>query len=60
MNTLTIEIKDSLAIISLSRPGCLNSVNMEMLKELQLQFEQLRFNESITGVLLTGAGGHFA
>jgi len=60
MNTITIEIKDSLAIISLSRPDCLNSVNMEMLKELQSQFEQLRSDETIKGVLLTGADGHFA
>jgi len=60
MKTLLVERKEAIAIIHLQRPSCLNAVNTLMLDELQQQFEQLQADETVKGVLLTGAEGHFA
>ena len=60
MDTLLVEQRKAIAIIRLHRPSCLNAVNTQMLAELQQQFEELQADETIKGVLLTGAEGHFA
>ncbi|MCK5913181.1 MAG: enoyl-CoA hydratase/isomerase family protein [Desulfuromusa sp.] len=60
MKTLLVEQKESIAIIRLQRPSCLNAVNTQMLAELQQQFTELQADETVKGILLTGAGGHFA
>ena len=60
MKTLLVEKKESIAIIRLQRPSCLNAVNTQMLAELQQQFTDLQADETVKGILLTGADGHFA
>ncbi|MFK5927005.1 MAG: enoyl-CoA hydratase-related protein [Desulfuromusa sp.] len=60
METLLVEKDQSIAIISLHRPACLNAVNTQMLVELQQQFEVLQADETINGVLLVGAENHFS
>ncbi len=60
MKTLSVEKKESIAVIQLQRPSCLNAVNTQMLMELQQQFEELQSDKTVKGVLLTGAEGNFA
>jgi enoyl-CoA hydratase len=60
MKTLQVEKKESIAIIHLHRPTCLNAVNTQMLAELKQLFEELQTDETIKGILLIGAEGNFS
>ena len=60
MKMLRVEKKESIAIIHLDRPACLNAVNTQMLLELRQQFADLQSDKEIHGVLLTGAEGNFS
>ncbi len=60
MNTLTVERRNGIAIISLDRSHCLNAVNTQMLGELEQLFGQLHSDAEVNGILLTGSGNNFA
>lgn len=56
-NTLLVENKDDIIIITLNRPKSLNAINSEMMEELlQIFTGELRKNAAIKGIVLRGAG----
>ncbi len=57
--TLQVEIQQRVAVVTLNRPEKLNALSMKMLEELRTVFEELRVDESIGAVVLTGAGRAF-
>ena len=58
-NTIQIEIKKSIACITLNRPDKLNSFNVEMHTELSQVFDQVAADNTINAIILTGAGRGF-
>lgn len=59
MNGVEVELKDSVAIISLCR-GKVNALNEKMVEELQDRFKEIREDEAIGCVVLTGTGKFFS
>ncbi|QTA80696.1 Enoyl-CoA hydratase/isomerase [Desulfonema limicola] len=53
---LLVDEQKQAAIITLNRPGAMNSLNFEMLRALKEQIEALRFRPEIRVVIITGAG----
>ena len=54
--TLVIEIEDSIATITIDRPEKLNALNHTVLSELDALFTQLQNDDTVQGIMLTGAG----
>ena len=54
--TLVVEIEDSIATITIDRPEKLNALNHTVLSELSELFDQLQDDQTVHGILLTGAG----
>lgn len=50
------DIKDRVATITLNRPRAMNAVNFKMLRELAQSLADLRFDQDIRVVIITGAG----
>lgn len=56
-NTLTLDIKDSIATITINRPKVLNALNQDVLNDLLAVFNDIEKNNAeVRGVILTGAG----
>lgn len=53
---LSLEIKDGIAILKISRPKALNALNSETLDELKKSLEELEKNEDVKVVIITGEG----
>ena len=53
---LLTEERDGIAILTLNRPGVMNSFNLAMLHSLKDEIEALKFNKNIRVVIITGAG----
>lgn len=53
---LLFEVKNKIAFITVNRPDKLNALNKETLKELKTCFEQIRDDNEINVVIITGAG----
>ena len=53
---LLFEIKNSVGIVTVNRPDKLNALNHETLKELNELFSEIKINEEVSVVILTGAG----
>ncbi|HMN49944.1 MAG TPA: enoyl-CoA hydratase-related protein [Ignavibacteriaceae bacterium] len=53
---LLIDIKDGIAIITVNRPDKLNALNHNTLIELHSAFEELKTNQEVYVVILTGSG----
>lgn len=58
--SIVMEKNDGIAIISLNRPKAYNAVNEKLMKELHLVFNNLKEDEELTAVILTGKGQAFA
>ena len=56
MNTLELELRGNVAIVSLNRPKALNALNAELLKELHDTMGDINENSDVAVVVLTGAG----
>jgi enoyl-CoA hydratase len=56
---LTLEIADRVATLTVNRPDKLNALNDATIAELGLAIDQIRVDDSIGGVILTGAGRAF-
>jgi enoyl-CoA hydratase len=56
---LTLEIADRVAVLTVNRPDKLNALNDATIAELGHAIDQIRVDESIAGVILTGAGRAF-
>ncbi|MFT4518191.1 MAG: 2-(1,2-epoxy-1,2-dihydrophenyl)acetyl-CoA isomerase [Halioglobus sp.] len=58
--TVEIERRDSIAIVSLNRPDSLNSFNGELRKELLLAVREVNEDATVRVVILTGVGRAFS
>lgn len=58
-NTLLLEISDHVATLTLNRPDSYNAINDEISYELQDAWKQLKRNDEVRVVVLTGAGKAF-
>lgn len=56
---LTLEVADRVATLTINRPDKLNALNDATIAELGTAIDQIRVDDSIAGVLLTGAGRAF-
>ena len=54
--TLTQEEREGIAIVTIRRPEKLNALNQKVMKELHACFEQLRDDDAVRVVIVTGAG----
>jgi len=57
---ITFEVSAGVAEITLNDPVALNALSSRMLAELRLAFDEVRANDEIRAVLLTGAGRAFS
>jgi len=53
---LLVEIADNVATLTVNRPRSLNSLNSEVLEELECALYGLNLDEAVKAVVLTGAG----
>lgn len=56
---LTIEKRDRIATLTISRPDKLNALNDATIAELGAAFDELRLSEDVGGIIITGAGRAF-
>lgn len=56
---IILEKKDGIAIITLNRPEVLNAMNYQLMRELRSALEDVRRDENVRVVVLTGAGRAF-
>ncbi|MGQ9565125.1 MAG: enoyl-CoA hydratase/isomerase family protein [Candidatus Bathyarchaeales archaeon] len=52
--------QENIAIITLNRPDALNSMNRELLEELDALLESIRKDDTIRAIVITGAGRAFS
>lgn len=55
-----LSIEGGIAIVTLNRPEQKNPLTFESYPELRDTFHALRFDDTVTAVVLTGAGGNFS
>jgi len=53
---LTSDIENHIALVTINRPDKLNALNADVKKEMYNLFEELKKNEDVYVVILTGAG----
>jgi enoyl-CoA hydratase len=53
---LLVEFKNKIAVVTLNRPDKLNALNGETLTEIKQVFEELKNNDSIYAIIITGSG----
>jgi len=58
--TLLMEKQNNIARITLNRPDILNALSKEMLEDLKSVFDEIRKDDSLKAVILTGEGRAFA
>ncbi|TVQ18740.1 MAG: hypothetical protein EA361_01195 [Bacteroidetes bacterium] len=56
---LKVEVKDKIALITLSRPEALNALNLEVISSFNLAVKELSQNKDIRALIITGAGKAF-
>ncbi|ASG22222.1 enoyl-CoA hydratase/isomerase family protein [Nitrospirillum viridazoti] len=57
--TITVDQRDSVAVVTLNRPETKNAITQEMRRQLWEAFEAIALDPAIRAVVLTGAGGEF-
>ena len=57
--TILVEKKDKVALVTLNRPDKLNAVNLEMRLEILDLLDDLRVDDEVRVVVVTGAGRAF-
>ena len=55
-NILLKEEKDGVILLTLNRPGVMNSLSFDLLRALQKEVEAIRFMPDVRVVIITGAG----
>lgn len=56
LKNLLVDVKDKIATVTINRPDKLNALNRETLSELRAVFADLRSNDEVYVVILTGSG----
>ncbi len=54
--TLLVDVKDNIAVVTLNRPDKLNALNAQTINDLNSVFDELKENEKVYVVVLTGSG----
>ncbi len=57
--TIKLEIAESIATLTFNRPDAMNAINQEMLDETRNALNELKKNESVKVLILTGEGRAF-
>ena len=52
-------IEDGVGVVTLNRPDRLNAINWDLGRDLVKLFEDLRMNDEVRVIVLTGAGRGF-
>ena len=55
-SSLQIEVADGCAVVTINRPAALNAINAEVLEDLAAVFADLKGNDAVACVILTGSG----
>lgn len=58
-DTVTLEIKDTTALVTLNRPNSLNALSQDLMRELTAIFRALQANQDLSAAIITGAGRAF-
>lgn len=58
-NTLALDVRDHIAILTLNRPDQMNAFTVEMADELENFFTTVNDNDDIRAIVVTGAGKAF-
>jgi enoyl-CoA hydratase len=53
---LLIDVADRTAVVTINRPAALNALNIDVIEELDAAFTELKQNEAVACVILTGSG----
>jgi len=56
MNNLLFEQRDQVALVTINRPNQLNALNRETILELSSLLDQLRANDAVRAIIITGSG----
>lgn len=56
---LTLEVADRIATLTVNRPDKLNALNDATIAEIGHAFDEMRLDDSIAGIIVTGAGRAF-
>src|SRR6476619_7283278 len=56
---LTVEVADRIATLTINRPDKLNALNDATIAEIGHAFDEMRLDESVAGIIVTGAGRAF-
>jgi 2-(1,2-epoxy-1,2-dihydrophenyl)acetyl-CoA isomerase len=59
MTTVTYEVSDHVARLTLNRPQSLNALNLDMIEDLRLASARAEVDPAVRALLVTGAGEHF-
>ncbi|MCH8033954.1 MAG: enoyl-CoA hydratase/isomerase family protein [Bacteroidetes bacterium] len=54
--TLLLDVKDNIAVVTLNRPDKLNALNTQTINDLNSVFDELKENEGVYVIVLTGSG----
>ena len=58
-NTILCERRNQIAVVTINRPKMMNALGAETVGELLELFSQLKQDDTVLGVILTGAGRAF-
>jgi enoyl-CoA hydratase len=56
MENVKLEVRDAIAFITIDRPKVLNALNAQTVREIGEAFEQVRNDDAVRTVILTGGG----
>ena len=54
--TLLLDVKDNIAVVTLNRPDKLNALNAQTINDLNSVFDELKDSEGVYVIVLTGSG----
>ena len=57
--TITLDVEDGVALLTLNRPDKLNAFNTQMMKDMIAAFDATDADDSVRAVIVTGAGRGF-
>ncbi len=56
MDTVLLELKEHIAVITINRPKALNALSTQVLTDLNCALNEVEKTESVYAVIITGAG----
>ena len=59
MTTVTYEVSDHVAHLTLNRPESLNALNLAMIEDLRLTTARAEVDPAVRAILISGSGEHF-